>query len=208
MFLANYGDVVTDAPLDQIVAAFRESGKVAGLIAARPAYSFHVVRADAQGEITDIADAHDAGIWINGGYYMFRREIFDYVRGNEDLVEEPFTRLVAEDQLAAFRARRLLRVDGHAQGPRDPRVARGAGQPALGPLAGAGARRVLTTPGRAARVSPGGGAARRAEPRPAARGCARSAGTSAPRTRRATARSPCTPRRAAGRRAGRPRSCR
>ena len=103
MFLANYGDVVTDAPLDEIVAAFRESGKVAGLIAARPAYSFHVVRSDGQGEITGIADAHDAGIWINGGYYMFRREIFDYIRGNEDLVEEPFTRLVAEDQLAAFR---------------------------------------------------------------------------------------------------------
>ena len=61
------------------------------------------MRADADGEITDIADAHDAGIWINGGYYMFRREIFDYIRGNEDLVEEPFTRLVAEDQLAAFR---------------------------------------------------------------------------------------------------------
>ena len=34
---------------------------------------------------------------------MFRREIFDYVRGNEDLVAEPFARLVAEDQLAAFR---------------------------------------------------------------------------------------------------------
>jgi glucose-1-phosphate cytidylyltransferase len=103
MFLANYGDVVTDAPLDSILEAFRESGKVAGLIASRPVYSFHVVRDDPSGDIAGIADAHEAGIWINGGYYMFRREIFDYVQGNEDLVAEPFARLIAEDQLAAFR---------------------------------------------------------------------------------------------------------
>jgi glucose-1-phosphate cytidylyltransferase len=103
MFLANYGDIVTDAPLDSVIAAFRESGKVAALIAARPSYSFHVVRNRPDGEVVDIVDAPAAGLWINGGYYVFKREIFDYVRGDEDLVEEPFARLIAEDQLMAFR---------------------------------------------------------------------------------------------------------
>jgi glucose-1-phosphate cytidylyltransferase len=103
MFLANYGDIVTDAPLDEVIDAFRSSGKVAALLATRPQYSFHVVRHEGDGEIAGIVDARDAGLWINGGYYVFRREIFDYIRGDEDLVDAPFARLIAEDQLMAFR---------------------------------------------------------------------------------------------------------
>ena len=36
---------------------------------------------------------HRADMWINGGYFMFRREIFDYIQPGEELVEEPFRRL-------------------------------------------------------------------------------------------------------------------
>ena len=103
IFLANYGDIVTDAPLDDLVAEFRASGKVAALLATPPAYSFHVVRHAADGDIERIDEAREADLWINGGYYAFRREIFDYIDGNEDLVERPFARLIADDQLAAFR---------------------------------------------------------------------------------------------------------
>ena len=42
-------------------------------------------------------------IWINGGYFIFRREIFDYIKEGEELVLEPFTRLIAEDQLMAYK---------------------------------------------------------------------------------------------------------
>jgi glucose-1-phosphate cytidylyltransferase len=39
---------------------------------------------------------------INGGYFIFRREIFDYIKENEELVIEPFQRLISEHQLIGY----------------------------------------------------------------------------------------------------------
>ena len=50
-----------------------------------------------------IRATQDADLWINGGFFIFRREIFDYLRDGEELVEEPFRRLIEDDQLLAFR---------------------------------------------------------------------------------------------------------
>ena len=38
-------------------------------------------------------------IWINGGYFIFRKEIFDYIDEGEELVLEPFNRLIEARQL-------------------------------------------------------------------------------------------------------------
>ena len=99
-FLANYGDVLTDAPLDQRIDRFLEGDKVASIMCVRPAgYSFHVVRLG-DGDLVDrIADIGTSDLWINGGYFIFRPEIFDYIGPGEQLVEEPFTRLIAERRL-------------------------------------------------------------------------------------------------------------
>jgi glucose-1-phosphate cytidylyltransferase len=48
-------------------------------------------------------DIARTGLRINGGFFVFKSEIFDYIRGGEDLVEEPFDRLLAEEQLLAYR---------------------------------------------------------------------------------------------------------
>lgn len=104
MFLANYGDVVTDAPLDTFIEDFRKRGKLAAFISVRPtSYSFHVVRFGADGLVAGLDDVHSADIWINGGFFIFRREIFDYLRPGEELVEAPFARLIAENQLISYR---------------------------------------------------------------------------------------------------------
>ena len=42
-------------------------------------------------------------LWINAGYFVFRREIFDYLGEGEDLVEEPFHRLIARDSCSPIR---------------------------------------------------------------------------------------------------------
>ena len=70
-------------------------------------------------------------IWINGGYFIFRREIFDYLKEGEELVLEPFTRLIAEGQLMAYKHQRLLAFDGYAARPADPRGHGRTGQHAL-----------------------------------------------------------------------------
>ena len=103
IFLANYGDVVTDAPLDEHVERFKRSGKVAAFLAVRPNYSFHIVQQSGSDVVTAIQGIEEAELWINGGFFMFRKEIFDYMEPGDELVVEPFQRLVKEEQLLAFR---------------------------------------------------------------------------------------------------------
>jgi glucose-1-phosphate cytidylyltransferase len=104
VFLANYADVLTDAPLPHMIDTAVNSGKVATFLCVRPRYTFHVVSVDEDDQIvTDIHDVTESNIWINGGYFVLRREIFDYIGPGEDLVDAPFRRLVAERKLLAYR---------------------------------------------------------------------------------------------------------
>ena len=99
-FLANYGDVLTDAPLDERIAKFLAADAVASFMCVRPtSYSFHLVRLGGSHLVTGIDDIGTSNLWINGGYFIFRPEIFDAIGPGEELVEEPFTRLIAAGQL-------------------------------------------------------------------------------------------------------------
>ncbi|HJW35369.1 MAG TPA: sugar phosphate nucleotidyltransferase, partial [Actinomycetes bacterium] len=79
VFLANYGDVLTDAPLPEMVDDFLRRDAVAAFISVKPTYTFHVVQATDDGTVERIDDVNAADIWINGGYMMLRKEIFDYL---------------------------------------------------------------------------------------------------------------------------------
>lgn len=100
MFLANYTDGLTDLCLPEYIDHFAESRKIASFLAVRPTQSFHVVSA-ADEVVNGIQHAGDANLWINGGYFVFRKEIFKYMQPGEELVEEPFQRLIAGKQLIA-----------------------------------------------------------------------------------------------------------
>lgn len=103
VFLANYGDVLTDAPINDLIERFRASDRTAAFLAVRPSYSFHVVRTGLDDAVTGLTNARDADIWINGGHFIFRRGIFDYIEDDEELVEQPFARLIEGDRLAAYK---------------------------------------------------------------------------------------------------------
>ena len=103
VFAANYADVVTDAPLDELIADFRSRSAAAALLAVRPSYSFHLVEEDGHGRVSSLRDVRAADLWINGGYYLFRPKVFDYLQPGEDLVGAPFQRLMADKQLVAYR---------------------------------------------------------------------------------------------------------
>jgi glucose-1-phosphate cytidylyltransferase len=106
MFLANYGDQLTDLPLDEHIHNFRRSGAVAGFVAVQPTHqSFHSIRVGKDGLVTEIVPMASSDLWINGGYMVLRKEIFDYMQPGDELVEAPFRRLVAEGKLAAFQYR-------------------------------------------------------------------------------------------------------
>jgi glucose-1-phosphate cytidylyltransferase len=103
MFLANYSDGLADVNLTQMIEAFRRSGKIACFVAVRPSFSLHLVDMAGNGKVDRIRPSQDANLWINGGFFVFRREVFDYMRDGEELVEAPFQRLIDADQLMAFR---------------------------------------------------------------------------------------------------------
>jgi glucose-1-phosphate cytidylyltransferase len=69
----------------------------------RPHYSFHAVSYQPDCMVTSISDVRGADLWVNGGYCFFRREVFDYIHEGEDLVQEPFQRLIAARELIAYR---------------------------------------------------------------------------------------------------------
>jgi glucose-1-phosphate cytidylyltransferase len=102
MFLANYSDGLTDLPLPDMIDRFKQSAAVGAFLAVRPSASFHVVQHDSSGLVSSIGHVGESGLRINGGYFVFRSTIFEYLRPGEDLVEAPFHRLIAEGKLLAY----------------------------------------------------------------------------------------------------------
>jgi glucose-1-phosphate cytidylyltransferase len=102
-FLANYSDGLTDLPLDEQIAHFMAQGKIASFLSVKPNLTFHLVHSDEHGRVTSLEDVALSPLRINGGFFVFRRDIFEYMKPGEELVAEPFRRLIAKDQLLAYR---------------------------------------------------------------------------------------------------------
>ena len=104
MFLAHYGDTLTDAHLPRLIEEVAESDAVANFLCVRPTnYTFHTVELGRQQRVRSIRDITSSDIWINGGFFVLRPEIFDYMHPGEELVHEPFQRLITDNRLLAHR---------------------------------------------------------------------------------------------------------
>ncbi len=103
VFLANYADGLTDLYLPDYVDSFLDSGKIGAFISIKPTQSFHVVTFQKGSELKGIQAIGDSDIWLNGGYFIFRKEIFKYIRDGEELVNEPFRRLIDDGQLMTIK---------------------------------------------------------------------------------------------------------
>jgi glucose-1-phosphate cytidylyltransferase len=101
-FLANYADDLTDLHLPDLIDFAQRQDAVATFLSVRPSQSFHAVRVGDDGRVETIEGASESGIRINGGYFVLRQEIFDYLHDGEELVGEPFQRLIAQGRLAAM----------------------------------------------------------------------------------------------------------
>jgi glucose-1-phosphate cytidylyltransferase len=101
MFLANYTDGLTDLHLPTLLDHFKTHGCVATFLSAPPNLSYHIVHSAEGGLVQDIREMTKSDLRINSGYFAFRKEIFKYISNGEELVKEPFQRLIAEKQLVA-----------------------------------------------------------------------------------------------------------
>jgi glucose-1-phosphate cytidylyltransferase len=103
MFLANYADTLTDAPLPDMIERFRAVGNAAAsLLAVPPVSTHHILDFDDGGLVRRVRQAHEAMQWENGGYFVMRPAVFDALREGEDMVPHAFDRLLRSRSLLAY----------------------------------------------------------------------------------------------------------
>src|SRR5262249_28312775 len=103
MFLANYSDGLSDVSLPVMVETFRQSNAIASLLLVQPTASFDIVNVGSGGIVREICALSCSDIWINGGFFVMRHEIFRYIQPGEELVREPFQRLMGKQALLAHK---------------------------------------------------------------------------------------------------------
>lgn len=102
-FLANYADGLSDVPIDRVIANFKDKRAVASFVGVNGWHSFHTVDATPDGIATRIDGMSTKELLINGGYFVLRQDIFDYIEKGDELVEQPFQRLIQKQLLAVYR---------------------------------------------------------------------------------------------------------
>lgn len=103
-FMVTYGDGVGDIDVTALVDFHRRHGRLATVTAVRPPARFGSLTIDGD-VVREFAEKPQTGEgWINGGFFVFEPAVFDYLAGDDTLLErEPLERLTADEQLMAFR---------------------------------------------------------------------------------------------------------
>lgn len=101
-FLANYTDGLCDVHLPDMIDAFRRRGSAASFISVKPSHSFHAITVLEDGQVGAINPVAETGFLMNGGFFVFRNEFFDYLLEGEELVEEPFQRVMEAGKLSTY----------------------------------------------------------------------------------------------------------
>lgn len=103
MFLANYADGLSNVPIDRQIAEFSAGNAISSFVAVRSSQSFHAVQIGEDSLVSSMGAMPDQALWINGGFFVLRKEIFANIEEGDELVEQPFSRLIAQKRLVAFR---------------------------------------------------------------------------------------------------------
>jgi glucose-1-phosphate cytidylyltransferase len=103
VFLANYSDGLSDLHLPDMIDMFNKNQSVASLVSVRNPQSFHAINTSDGGIVDSVGPANESGLWINGGFFVLSNKIFDYMEPGDELVEQPFRKLIEERKLTAAR---------------------------------------------------------------------------------------------------------
>jgi glucose-1-phosphate cytidylyltransferase len=102
-FLANYSDVLTDAPLDDMIDRTVSSGASASMLIVPPQSSFHCVDVTTTGEVKEILPISDFPVGVNGGYFVLHQEVLDLIPPDGDLVGDACYSLAGTGRLLGYR---------------------------------------------------------------------------------------------------------
>ncbi len=101
-FLCTYGDGLSDINLRSLLAFHSSHGKLATVTAVRPITRFGALETDANSQVLSFSEKPRAEKWINGGFFIFEPEIFQYLHKDSILEREPLERVASDGQLKAF----------------------------------------------------------------------------------------------------------
>jgi len=102
MFFVTYGDGLANVNLEKLVEFHKSHGRIATLTAVHPHSNFGIMKLDDANFVTEFQEKPVMREWINGGFFVFNRRIFDYLDENSILEREPLERLAKEKELVAF----------------------------------------------------------------------------------------------------------
>jgi glucose-1-phosphate cytidylyltransferase len=104
MFLANYSDGLTDFYLPKMIEEFSRRDNYASFLSVQPrSSSLDTVQMNEDGSVRSIKCMKDSNIWVNGGYFVLRNDVFRYIKPGEELVYEPFQRMISEGKVWSHR---------------------------------------------------------------------------------------------------------
>ncbi len=105
-FMLTYGDGVGDVNLKELLAFHKKNGKAATVTAIQLDPRFGGMGLGAGGEVDSFREkAKDENKWINGGFFVLKPAVFDYLKGDmSDMMweDEPMEKLTADHQLIAY----------------------------------------------------------------------------------------------------------
>jgi glucose-1-phosphate cytidylyltransferase len=102
MFLANYADVLTDAPLDQMIDTFKASDAAGALLAVRPQSAFHCIEMGEDDRVSAVRTLQEMPLRENGGYFVLRPEVIDLIPAQGDLIKDAITPLATEGRILGY----------------------------------------------------------------------------------------------------------
>jgi glucose-1-phosphate cytidylyltransferase len=102
-FMVTYGDGLADVDISKLLAFHDENGKKATLTTVQPLSRFGVLDLDQAGTVEHFREKPQVDGWVNAGFFVFERDVFDYITDADVLEQRPLERLAADKELMAFR---------------------------------------------------------------------------------------------------------
>lgn len=102
-FCVTYGDGLSDVDLNDLIEFHRSHGKLATLTAVNPVSNFGILELDEQAAVRSFHEKPRLNQWINGGFFVFERDVFDYLNEDSVLEKEPLEALARDGELMAYR---------------------------------------------------------------------------------------------------------
>jgi len=104
VFFVTYGDGLSNINLKELLEFHLRHKKTATLSSVRPYSQFGIMGIDGHsGTVTHFQEKPLLDHWVNGGFFVFNREIFKYLKDNDILESSVFNRLVKRKELMAYK---------------------------------------------------------------------------------------------------------